>query len=545
MTGPDGNHTRRFIMPVLDVQPTLLQTLSDQAAQALHGIGRGIEKEGLRVTPDGHIARTPHPAGLGSSLTHRYITTDFSEALLEFHTPVFHEVDAMMACLDEVHRHTAMHLGPERLWCASMPCVLGGDESIPIAQYGRSNLARMKTIYRRGLGLRYGRAMQAIAGIHYNYSLPEAFWPVWRVATGFAGSDGEAASQGYMGAIRNCLRHHALLVYLYGASPAVCRSFDDARRLPLEDFGHNSLYGPHATSLRLSEIGYQNDAQSGLRVSYNDLHDYANALDEAVRTPYAPYEAIGVRDASGAYQQLNANILQVENEFYGWARPKRAIRRGERVTHALRERGVQYMELRSIDLNPFEPLGISAEGVRFLEVFLLWTLLAPSPLFTPTDERCMRENHGRVVLRGRDPALRMACGPDEHAFRDWALPRLEAMRPVAGLLDRAAGGRAYAAALQAQCALVEEPERTPSARILEALQGTDQSFFAFAFAQSTAHTASFAARPLEGARLAHYASATRHSREDQAALEAAADMPFETYLHRYYACEAPGERLFT
>ena len=166
--------------------------LSSLTAAAVAAMRRGIEKESLRTRPDGSLATTPHPAALGSTLTHPHITTDFSESQLELITVPQRGVDAMLEELTFIHQvvYRALTEGnregvaqghregvargnrDEILWCASMPCQLPPDDEIPLGRYGSSNVGRAKTVYRMGLAHRYGRRMQTISGIHYNWSLP-------------------------------------------------------------------------------------------------------------------------------------------------------------------------------------------------------------------------------------------------------------------------------------------------------------------------------------------------------------------------------------
>src|SRR5665647_342955 len=211
----------------------------------LAGLQRGIEKESLRVRPDGTLAATPHPRALGSALTHPHITTDFSEAQLELITGVHSTV---AACLDElahIHQFVYRHIGDELLWCGSMPCNLPDEQAIPIARFGQSNVGRAKTLYRTGLAHRYGRRMQLISGLHYNFSLPEHSWPM---------ADFRDADEGYFALIRNFRRHAWLLLYLFGASPAVCASFVEGRSHELQELAPGTLYLPYATSLRMSRL---------------------------------------------------------------------------------------------------------------------------------------------------------------------------------------------------------------------------------------------------------------------------------------------------
>ena len=388
----------------------------------LTGLRRGIEKESLRVRPDGALATTPHPARLGSALTHPSVTTDFSESQLELITGVHGSADACLDDLTAIHQAVYRAIGDELLWSASMPCRLPADDAIPIGRYGTSNVGRAKNIYRMGLSHRYGRRMQMISGIHYNFSLPEPL-----------------PSEAYFALIRNFRRHSWLLLYLFGASPAVCSSFVAGRAHELERLSEDTLYLPYATSLRMGRLGYQSDAQSSLAVSYNDLESYAASLQEALTKPYPAYEAIGIRDGND-YRQLATSLLQIENEFYGTIRPKRVIRPGERPLHALRDRGVEYVEVRLMDLDPFRAVGITAGTMRFLDIFLLHCLLRESPPDTPQEIAAIVGNTHRVAARGREPGLRLRRNSEEVTLAEWSSEILAECAPIAAALDAANGG---------------------------------------------------------------------------------------------------------
>ncbi|HEY9238764.1 MAG TPA: glutamate--cysteine ligase, partial [Burkholderiaceae bacterium] len=358
------------------------QRLRDLPDARLGEMRRGVEKESLRALPDGALALTPHPAALGSALTHPHITTDFSESQLEFVTGVHPSAQAAVDELTQIHQFSyraLRELGDEMLWVSSMPCGLPTDETIPIGRYGSSNVGRAKSVYRMGLGHRYGRRMQTISGIHYNWSMPGV------------------TTDEYFGLIRNFRRESFLLLYLFGASPALCSSFVAGREHELQKIGSGSLHMPHGTSLRMGRLGYQSDAQSTLSVSYNSLERYAASLQEALTRPYPAYEKVGIRNPGGDYNQLATSLLQIENEFYGTIRPKRVIFPGERPLHALRERGVEYVEVRCMDLDPFEPVGIDSPTMRFLDMFLLHCLLADSPPDTPDEIAALARNQQRVA----------------------------------------------------------------------------------------------------------------------------------------------------
>ncbi|MDQ2076125.1 glutamate--cysteine ligase [Marinimicrobium sp. ABcell2] len=504
--------------------------------RALGGILRGVEKESLRVTPAGALAQTEHPRALGSALTHPHVTTDYSEALLEFITEPFNRVGSILQQLDRIHRYTYASIGDELLWPASMPCSLGDDAQIPVARYGSSNSGTMKTVYRLGLGHRYGRKMQTIAGVHYNFSLPDEFWRELQVQEGDQQSLQEYKTQRYFDLIRNFRRHFWLLIYLFGAAPAVSRSFVEGREHQLEPFGDDreTFYSPYATSLRMGDLGYQSAAQQSLLVCYNDLPSYLNTLCGAITRPHPDYQAVGVKDAQGHYQQLNTSLLQIENEFYSSVRPKRTTRFGETALQALRLRGVEYVEVRCVDLDPYHPLGIGSEQMHFMDAFLIHCLLSDSPITEQQEYRHIQENQKRIVYRGREPGLKLWNGGGERAMDEWARELLEEMSDCAALLDQSQGDGHFRAAVEHQKAKLGHPELTPSARILADMKQQGVSFSRLVMKLAEQHRKDFEDRPLTPESLGAHRHLAEVSLADQQALEQAEGVTFEEYLRRYY-----------
>jgi len=498
----------------------------------------GIEKESLRVTPEGRIALSPHPAALGAALTHPYITTDYSEALLEFVTPPFGTVDETLGHLRDLHAFTAhvLEARKERLWATSMPCAMGGDEDIPIAEYGDSNGGQMRHVYRHGLGHRYGRAMQVISGVHYNFSLPESFWRL------FTGSRDpkvlrEARDTFYFGLIRNFQRAGWLIPFLFGASPAVCKSFLQGASSHFEPFDENTLYEPWGTSLRMSDIGYKNKNQARLGISYNDLASYTDTLERATATPEPEYERIGVQ-VDGEWRQLNANMLQIENEYYSFIRPKQPTRAGERPVQALRARGVEYIEVRALDVSAFDPLGVNETQLRFIEAFLVYCLLLDSPPLSNSEEHEIDVNQERVACRGRQPGLSLLRDGGQISLDAWAREILEGMAGVCELLDSNHGQGQYAEALAAQWAKLKDPDQTPSARILREMRERGESFFDFASRLSDDHMRTHLAHPLPDATRKQLEAMARDSLQQQADREAQEKGRFEDYVAEYFTPRA-------
>lgn len=530
-----------------------LQILADPAVRTLVTKGLvGLEKEALRVTADGRVAPTPHPPAAGSALTHPHITTDFSEALLELVTPALSDPQDVLDFLRDLHLFVYQQIGDERLWAASMPCFIGGGADIPLALYGTSNAAQMKTVYRRGLGNRYGRVMQIIAGVHFNFSLPDAFWALVQpelsgdhgpaaVSESGAGPDSDQArmlrtrNSGYMGMVRNLQRLGWMVPYLFGASPAVCKSFVQGANTDLEAFDAHTLYYPFATSLRMGDIGYQNRQEegTGLKANYDTLDAYTRSLTWAIRTPCPHYEPIGCK-VNGRWEQLNDHVLQIENEYYSTVRPKQLADWMEFPTLALRRRGIRYVELRSVDVNLFEPLGIELEQMRFLSLFMLYCLLLPSPIISPRERRWIDANEVLAAHRGREPGLKLQRADGEISLREWGQQVLSAMEPLAALMDEELGGE-MTAGFKAQQVKMAEPEATPSARVLAEMRASGEGFAEFAGRLSERHRDSFQHQELDPARAALFQRLADESRDKQAQIEATDDCDFDTFLARYFA----------
>lgn len=537
---------------------------------------RGIEKESLRVTRDGTLALSTHPITLGAALTHPEITTDYSESLLEFITPPVADPVVAVAALHTLHAFVHRHIGDELLWDVSMPGHLPPDAQIPIAQYGTSNQGRFKHVYRHGLSLRYGRKMQCIAGIHYNFSLHEAIWPLLHGpsspdARPLAVAPDDMQSASYMALIRNYRRFSWLLLYLFGASPALDRSFFDgnaptataadadesadesadgqvdksaetrtAAPHGLQSLSGDTLYLPHATSLRMSDLGYHNrTGNGGGRPDLSSLRAYLAGLADAIRTQHAPYEAIGTH-RDGEWVQLNGNLLQIENELYATIRPKRVGAPGQRVLEGLTQRGIQYVEVRCLDIDPFEPAGIGATTVRFLDAFLMMCVLEDSP----ADAALQAEadaNFLAVAKEGRQPGKMLECEGQAIALRDWAQTLLDRIDAAARVLDEAAGmignlasdlTSGHAAAVAAQRAKLADPSTLPSARALAAIVASG-GFAAFGLQQSRSHAAHFQTTPLAATDEAHLVALRTESIARQREIEVSDDIGFDTFMARY------------
>ncbi len=504
------------------------------------GMRRGLEKEGLRVQKNGVAAQTPHPHALGSKLTHPYITTDYSENLLELITEPFDSIDGALAMLRHLHIVVHQALDNELMWALSMPSALSDDDKdIPLANYGSSNIGQLKTLYRSGLGVRYGRKMQTIAGLHYNLSIGDDLFGAWQHAIGDTRSFSDFKNASYLALIRNFKRLTPMVLYLIGASPSVSACFvkgrpHDLQPLNVDDgsCGH-TLYKPFATSLRMGKLGYTNSVQDSLDIRYNDLNEYIKGLRAAIQTPFAPFSAIGVDDEHGTPIQINDHILQIENEYYSPIRPKQVTKSGETPTHALEERGIAYVEFRAIDLNPYSDIGIDKTTACFLEILALYCLFSDSPALLPEEERLIASNIDTIVNHGRQTGVTLTdTNGTSYEFNPWMLSQLHAMYPLAQAFDAHYGNDDYHQALTTMIARAQDSALTPSARLIDD-SITLGSTLAAGLALSQKHQDSLLHLSLSQETRIHYEHLATQSWTEQAKLEQSDTQPFYDYIQAY------------
>lgn len=285
----------------------------------------------------------------------------------------------------------------------------------------------------------------------------------------------------------------------------------------------------------MSDIGYKNKAQANLRVSYDNLSRYVDDLTHAIQTPDPDYMAIGVQ-ADGEWRQLNGNVLQIENEYYSSVRPKSTIRSSEKPSLALRQRGVEYVEIRAPDVNAYAPLGVDEPQLRFIEALLVFCLLEDSPYVDAAEQAELEYNQAQVTRRGREPGLLLQHRGREIALKDWGLALLQPITVIAEILDAGnGGGDAYQSAVAQQRAALLNPERTPSARMLAEMRARKESFTAFALRLSRQYAEDFRARPLSPETQAALERAAADSLAEQARLESSDTLSFEEFLAQYFA----------
>ena len=498
-------------------------------------ISRGVEREALRVLKEGKLSEQPHRHALGSALTHPYITTDYSETLLEFITPVSQSAETTISQLKDIQRYTYNHIDGELLWPLSMPCFVDDDDKIPLAQYGQSNIGRMKTVYRQGLKNRYGSMMQVIAGIHFNFSFSEEFWQKLKQIDDSSLPLQDYISEKYFALIRNYKRYCWLIPYLYGSSPVLCRSFlqDKEHKLPFKQSESGYIYLEHATSLRMSDLGYTNSAQSALRICYNNLETYVSGVQNAISLSSDEFDKIGVK-VDGEYKQLNSNVLQIENELYAPIRPKRVAQSGEKPSEALARGGVEYIEVRALDINPFVDTGISLEQIHFLDVFLTFCALSPSPELNAQLQRNYEENMDDVVLRGRDPELLLVDDEAKRSIKDWGQSLFQEFEKISLLLDNAYDSDVYSKATLVEKQKILDVEKTPSARLLDLVVNENKNLTRSALAWAESYQETSVSEPYETFDVEFLNTTADTSHQRQKEIEAADTLSFDDFLRDYF-----------
>lgn len=399
----------------------------------------GIEKEGLRVTSNGQLALTKHPQEFGNRNFHPYIQTDFSESQLELITPPLPSIQESYNWMAAVH-DVALQTIPldESIWPISMPMVLPDEAIIPIAKLDKKEDVK----YREVLTHKYGKKKQMISGVHYNFELDDQLiLRLYENQTDFSDKN-SFKSMLYLKLTKNFLRYRWLLTYLLGASPTVDDSFFTDQEIPQK----------YVRSIRSSHYGYVN--QSEVSVSFNSLEDYVHSLQDMVKKGY----------------------LSEEKEFYS------AVRfRGVHQAEELLTKGISYLELRSFDLNPFDPFGMSKQTMEFIHLFCLYMIWIDETA-TEDEIKTGEEMNGLTAMEH----------PEETSkFQEEGLQLLEQMEQM---LQSTNGSKSAYSCIQEARKQMVDPKRTIAARMISGIE-EEGSYIAFSLALAKQYKKEAVKRP--------------------------------------------------
>ncbi len=481
---------------------------------------RGIERESLRVDQKGCISQKDHPKNLGSSLTSKDITTDFAEALVEFVTPTFKSAEELHNHLNLLHRFLHSEMDKEILWNFSMPCSFHDEKEIRIAEYGESNSGMLKHIYRKGLRLRYGSIMQCVSGIHYNFSISHKSWKTLN-----DNLNQDYVNKKYLGAIRNVKRNFWFLLERFGASPIMNESYLHGREHSLDRHNKDDLFLPNATSLRMSEVGYQSNIQDSLEINYNNLDDFIDAVLKGIKTPVKEFEDIGLFDSNGVPQQISTGILQIENELYDIIRPKRSGPSGSRPATLLKEAGIEYLELRGIDINPYIPEGIDVNKMKLLDIYLVHSLISNSPFISGKEVKEIKVNQRTMVRNGRSKDVRLIQNGVLVTLSEIRNIFIDELEQIALVLEEYSDG--YLSAFNSEMSL----DLLPSKRIIQEMESRKLSFQDYGLEQSKKIAESFSSN--EDQDFSTFTNSAKSSLKDLKNLQESRSMDINKYVELY------------
>ena len=504
-----------------------LSLLADKGEFNLaNSISRGIEKESLRVSKDNTISSSDHPLALGSALTNKYITTDFSEALLELITPTHSSVENVLKNLDEICKFVVKK-SPEIIWPSSIPCKIDDEKKIRLADYGTSNSGLLKTLYRSGLSYRYGSMMQTVSGIHYNFSFDDSFFEDIRGEEDLQ----SFKNKSYLSLIRNFRRNAWMVLYLFGSSPVVPKTFITDRNNFLDELNEEDLFLEYATCLRMSELGYMSKAQDNLYIAYNTIDEYLSDLKNALTKEYPRYAEVGLSKKNKRIQ-INTSIIQIENEYYSSIRPKRITPTGERPINVLRNEGIDYVEIRALDNNSFLPAGIDEDTSYFLEAYLISCFFDEDKKSTRNEIEELLLNWENVVKQGRDPNLKLLKNKKEISIKKAGMQVIEKIRSIFDHMPDSMSdySKRVLKSLEIQEEKLNDSSLTPSGKIIQELRGNSKSWEKLNLELAQKHSDELKKKDLD---LDYLIKEAKESLSLFEKLEAADEEEFDLYLEKF------------
>ncbi|WP_343183925.1 glutamate--cysteine ligase [Buchnera aphidicola (Ceratovacuna keduensis)] len=437
-------------------------------------IYRGIERESIRIDENGNFSKKLHPKKLGSSLTHKWITTDFSENLIEFVSPKTKNINELKKFLKDIYIYTIKNLNKEMLWPLSIPPYYPKNEKIiKIAKYGNSIIGKKKELYRIGLKNRYGTYKNIISGIHYNFSFSSKFWKKYINKKKI---NKNMISKGYMHIIRNYYRFGYFISYVFGASPYISKKIKTKNKIKINKYylkeKEDILFSKWSTSLRNSKFGNYNNIKKKINIKFNSLSEYIKKVKKALNTKDKDFKKI-----KNKKQQINDNIIQLENELYIQIRPKQNTKKNETQLNALEKRGIKYIEIRSLDINPFSNIGIKKYQIFFLDLFLIWCISKKSPYIKKCEMKKINKNWENICIKGKKPGQKIYINNKKKTFIKISLKILKKIKKIAKILDSNTNSKEYEKACNKVKKILKNKKLTYSSKILNNIKKSNIKTF--------------------------------------------------------------------
>jgi len=441
-------------------------------------------------------------------------------------TPTHSSVEDVLKNLDEICKFVVEET-PETIWPSSIPCKIEHEDFIRLADYGTSNSGLLKTLYRSGLSYRYGSMMQTVSGIHYNFSFNDAFFESLRGEEDLQ----TFKNKSYLSLIRNFRRNAWMILYLFGSSPVVPKTFITDRKNFLQELNKEDLFLEYATCLRMSELGYMSKAQDNLYIAYNNIEEYLKDLKNALTKEHKRYGEVGVIK-DGKRIQINTSIIQIENEYYSSIRPKRVTPPGERPINILRDEGIDYVEIRALDNNSFLPSGIDEDTSYFLEAYLIGCFFGEDKKSSQDEIKELLVNWENVVKEGRNPDLKLLKNKEKITVKDSGMKVVDSLRDIFEQMPSEMNDyvEKVMKSLDKQEEKLNDASLTPSGLIIEELQNNNKTWEELNLELAIGHSDSLKNKKVDLKYLYEEAKSSLKKFNDAERRE---EEPFDSYLENF------------
>ena len=394
----------------------------------------GVEREGLRVGVKGELSKNKHPKVFGNKIMNPYITTDFSESQLELITPVFNTSKEVYDFLNALYDIVALEIGDEYIWPESMPCIIPEDREIPIATFCKCKQGEEARAYREELLRKYGGKIQLISGIHYNFSLDDDVLNKLYENSSKKEDFKTFKDSLYLKIVRNYLRYRWFLIYLLGSTGVVHSSYKGECLKKLDNISQGAYSCECIVSYRNSDCGYGNRVT--LFADYTSTREYVNSVKRFI----------------------NDGLIQSPKEFYSSVRPKG--KNPNKILESLLDEGIQYLEYRSIDINPFSKGGISLEDLEFLELFNLYLLFKEESNYK--DWQIDGLENQKNIARNGGLDIELIRDGEKISKVEWGLEILNEIRDINHILNLGKGEL-----IDAQIEKIKDYKKTNTYRFIE------------------------------------------------------------------------------
>ena len=399
----------------------------------------GLERETLRVHSKGELSLTPHPKIFGDKLTNPIVTTDFSESQIEIVSPTFDNIDEAFStfCLLSDMVNEALPEN-EYFWFHSLPCILPDEYEIPVAHYGDDEEGKQSEQYRMKLAEKYGLKKQMISGIHFNFSFADETLKKLYSYYDYPTFE-EFKNEVYLKISRNYIRYCWLVIYLTGSSISCHETFtDECIKLMDKKDDFDSYYSTKGTSLRNGSCGYKNLKK--LYPSYSSVEEFTQDISSYI-------ESGDLSEAKELYTQIRLKPKDPKD-----------------LLNSLKDTGIEYVEIRTLDINPFYRCGLTKRDMQFLHLFIIYMLVKNESDYENWQEEALI-NEELSAERAFDDEMRLIRDGEKITLKEWGMELINEMHYMVDEL-----GIYYHDMLDLMTLRLENPHVTYSQRLAKLIE---------------------------------------------------------------------------